>query len=620
MVLSATARHWLVAAACLLLASAAPGAAPAPGDEESPALSSLRYGVSLYYFYQQDYFDALSELLVAQQLGELAAHAAHAELLRAGMSLSYGMDREAEALFRELLAQAGPTVDRDKAWFYLAKIAWQRGEPGRAQAALGNISSTYEGPLAADADYLRAAISLRAGDLDEARSRAARLPQDSPWRYYFDYNLGAALAGDGDWAAAIAAFQRLGPQPLGTEEGRALQDKAYTAAGFAAIAAGEFAAAAGEFTRVRLDSPLADRALLGYGWAQAEQEDYRAALSPWLLLAERDPAGTSVRESLLAVPFAYEQLGLRATALQRYRLASEVYSEELARLRSAIASFSQAELPALLQTDDETSGDWLAPAALLPGAELPGVPYIAHLVTRHPFQLALRELRDLYTMDARLVAARQRLQVLSEADLEQQRSWASVLEGERDEQLRQRQQALQQRLTDLRQQLDTAASSGDARLLATAGQAARWQRLERAASLAASLPVAPEQARQLALYRGLLIWEDSENYPGRAWELQRELEDAQALVARSAAAAGRLDEAMARRRQAGFAPRIAALDTRVRSGTARVGQAITAAREQLRQVAVAELERQAAQLSHYLGQSRLAIARLYDQGSPEVPR
>ena len=102
--------------------------------------------------------------------------------------------------------------------------------------------------------------------------------------------------------------------------------------------------------------------------------------------------------------------------------------------------------------------------------------------------------------------------------------------------------------------------------------------------------------------------------------MQRELEDAQALVARSAAAAGRLDEAMARRRQAGFAPRIAALDTRVRSGTARVGQAITAAREQLRQVAVAELERQAAQLSHYLGQSRLAIARLYDQGSPEVPR
>ena len=33
------------------------------------------------------------------------------------------------------------------------------------------------------------------------------------------------------------------------------------------------------------------------------------------------------------------------------------------------------------------------------------MPYIAHLVTRHPFQLALRELRDLYTMDARLVAA-----------------------------------------------------------------------------------------------------------------------------------------------------------------------------------------------------------------------
>ena len=49
-------------------------------------------------------------------------------------------------------------------------------------------------------------------------------------------------------------------------------------------------------------------------------------------------------------------------------------------------------------------------------------------------------------------------------------------------------------------------------------------------------------------------------------------------------------------------------------------QAIAAAQQRLRQVAVAELQRQAAQLSHSLGQSRLAIARLYDQGSPEVPR
>jgi hypothetical protein len=276
-----------------------------------------------------------------------------------------------------------------------------------------------------------------------------------------------------------------------------------------------------------------------------------------------------------------------------------------------------------LQPDSEVTGDWLAPEAILPAADQPGgdhLPYIAHLVTRHPFQLALRELRDLYSMDARLAAAQQRLLVLREADLEQQQSWASVIEGDRDEQLQLRQQQLEQQVATLRQRLETAAASGDTRLLADAEQAARWQRLDRAASLAASLPVTPEQARQLALYRGLLIWEDSEDYPGRAWELKRELEDAEALVAQTRAGTIRLDEAMARRQQSGFAPRIAALDARVEAGAARVKQALAAAQQQLRQVAVAELERQAAQLSHSLGQSRLAIARLYDQGSPEVPR
>ena len=178
----------------------------------------------------------------------------------------------------------------------------------------------------------------------------------------------------------------------------------------------------------------------------------------------------------------------------------------------------------------------------------------------------------------------------------------------------------QQQVVLLRQRLQTAAASGDTRLLAGTEQAARWQRLERAEQLAASLPVTAEQRRQLALYRGLLIWEDNENYPGRAWELNRQLEDAEALVEQTRAGTARLDDAMARRQQSGYAPRIAALETRVQAGAAQVQQAIAAAQQRLRQVAVAELQRQAAQLSHSLGQSRLAIARLYDQGSPEVPR
>ena len=80
----------------------------------------------------------------------------------------------------------------------------------------------------------------------------------------------------------------------------------------------------------------------------------------------------------------------------------------------------------------------------------------------------------------------------------------------------------------------------------------------------------------------------------------------------------RLDEAIDRRRQSAFTPRIAALDERVAGQQQRVGQALAVSENNLRQVAVAELQDQARALSRSLGQSQLAIARLYDRGSTGV--
>ena len=81
-----------------------------------------------------------------------------------------------------------------------------------------------------------------------------------------------------------------------------------------------------------------------------------------------------------------------------------------------------------------------------------------------------------------------------------------------------------------------------------------------------------------------------------------------------------LDQTVGLRRQAGFAPRIASLDSQVQSQGLLVQAATASAEQQVRELAVAELELQAGELAAALGQSRLAVARLYDQASPEVPR
>ena len=74
-------------------------------SETNPGkVKDLAYGSVLYAYFQQDYFSALSELLVADQQGSIAGDKQKSDLLRGGIHLSYGMDKEAERLFQAVIA------------------------------------------------------------------------------------------------------------------------------------------------------------------------------------------------------------------------------------------------------------------------------------------------------------------------------------------------------------------------------------------------------------------------------------------------------------------------------------------------------------------------------------
>ena len=243
---------------------------PAQASAAPSSVQALRYGTTLYAYFQQDYFHALTELMVAQQLGELGPHAETAELLRGGMNLSWGMDRSAQQIFTQILATPSVSPDHDKAWFYLGKLAWQRGQTQRAEQALTHLDEQAATP---QATYLQAAISLRRGEIEQAASRARQLPGDSPWLYYLYYNLGGAQASREDWSSAAASFTAAATVPQRTAESQALRDRALSAAGFARLAGNDLHGAIDDFSHVRLDGPLAERALLGYGWALGQTGD-----------------------------------------------------------------------------------------------------------------------------------------------------------------------------------------------------------------------------------------------------------------------------------------------------------------------------------------------------------
>ncbi|MCS7100228.1 MAG: hypothetical protein NZL99_00880, partial [Burkholderiaceae bacterium] len=91
----------------------APAAAQTPGKP----VRAPHYGDSLFYFFQDRYFTALTTLMVSQHFQRLPAHEDDAEILRGGLFLSYGLHKQAGEVFAALIERGAPPAVRDRAWF-----------------------------------------------------------------------------------------------------------------------------------------------------------------------------------------------------------------------------------------------------------------------------------------------------------------------------------------------------------------------------------------------------------------------------------------------------------------------------------------------------------------------
>ena len=124
---AAAAAAFVLAAWPLLPAGAVwpfgPGGPPAPTHE----IKAPQYGDALFYFFQDRYFTSVTTLMASQQFERVGRHDDEAEILRGGMLASYGLTKEAGEIFAQLIDRGASPRVRDRAWFYLAKIRYQRG-------------------------------------------------------------------------------------------------------------------------------------------------------------------------------------------------------------------------------------------------------------------------------------------------------------------------------------------------------------------------------------------------------------------------------------------------------------------------------------------------------------
>jgi hypothetical protein len=577
----------------------------------------LHYGEVLFHFYQEDYFTAISHLMVARQQQLLQHHYDESELLLGGLQLSYGMPDQAERRFDHLLDETTDADLRNRVWYYLTKIAYQRGHHREALKKLQNIEQPDDALIRTELAVLNANLHMALGDNGGAAELLKNTRAAHGWEEYLRINRGIALLRAGDIEAGRETLDKLGKEGADNEELRALRDRANLGLGYQLLRAGNAGQAREYLNRVRLQGPFKQAALLGAGWADAERGDYNQALTPWLKLLELASYEAPVQEAHLAVPYAFAQLGDSQRAIYFYEQAIGYFDEQQQQLDGAIQATRSGELLSLLsQTDTGISGGWLHDTPTLEG--VPSGRYLVDILSSHSFQEPLKDYRDLgylqqllnlwldnidlyYDMvDARRLAYQQRAPLIR-ARLEKQEA-----------------KALYQRWQDYKSLTLAQHGSGDPLDLATGKEKQQWQTLRKVQATLASLAPQPRHSNMLARARwlqGILYWQIQANYKTRLWDVEKQLQALEAPVTEASAKHQQVTEAL-ENAQAGFDGydrRIAAMRKRILALSPRIQTSRDNASDQLQQLALQELETRRQRLESYRIQARYALARSYDQ-------
>jgi hypothetical protein len=614
-------RKWpqrLAGAAAIVSACWAASALAAEPDLKQ-VVKDPHYGDTLFQFYQSHYFSSVTSLMVSQHFNRVAQHADEAEVLRGGLLLSYGLHREAGEIFAQLIERGAPPPVRDRAWFYLAKIRYQRGFIAEAEDAIARIEKHLPPDLEEERVLLQASLLMARGDYAAAAAVLDGLTKSSSAGQYARYNLGVALVRSGEPQRGSALLDAIGKAPAATEEFRSLRDKANVALGFTALQEEQPEAARGYLERVRLSSMLSNKALLGFGWAAASMKDAKQALVPWTELAGRDASDAAVLESRIAVAYAYAELGAFGQSLERYNDAIASFDRENRALDESIAAIRGGKLvEGLLERNPGEEMGWFWNIQQLP--EMPHAGHLTQVLAQHEFQEAFKNYRDLQFLSKNLQGWADNLGVFGDMLANRRQAFAERLPRVREKASDGRLAELSVRGALLAAELTSAEADADALAFADARERDLLARLDRVQGTLKQAGDGPDiaQARERArLVAGALTWQLTQAFPARLWEARKALKATdEALTearARDAALALAQRDEPAHHEQ--FDARLRALDQRIRALMPRVASLIQEQQGQVQELAVAELGRQKERLAVYSTQARFALAQLYDRAA-----
>jgi hypothetical protein len=607
-----------------LAAAHAKNVKPDPNGLEPHAVQDLHYGDVLFYFFQDDYFDSITRLLAAREQNRIPHTQAEAELLLGGLYLSLGEHVEAGRIFEALLRQNTSETVRNRAWFYLGKVWYQRGYLEEAERALRQVSDKIDPRINAERYMLIAQLMMKQGRYDEAIAALSNWHGAPDWTAYAQFNLGVALVRKDRLADAIGYLDRVGTMQTRSPEFVALKDKANLALGFALLQAHRAAEAKPILQRIRLEGPYSSKALLGVGWADAGMGEFKRALVPWLELRKRNLLDSAVQEAFLTVPYAYTQLSATGQAAEYYSSAIESFDAELKLIDDSIEQIRGGKmLDRLLDDDKKDTLTWYWQLTTVPDA--PESRYLYALLASNEFQEGLKNYRELNFMSRNLdgwhddLAAFNDMLDTRQAAYTQRVPKADAVLAATDL------DGLTQKRVDFESRINDIEKSNDVAALGTPEQQQTWTRLRHIEEYLTAHPDDPDLAElreKLRLMKGVMYWRLSESFKARVWNERRSVKELEGVLKETQKRAVLVKQAREGTplTTGGYASRVADVRGRIDQLHERLADVSERQNRFLQVLAIQELEGQKQRIETYQIQARYELAAIYDRASNPPPK
>ncbi len=602
---------------CLAL-PAAVSAEETRSEMEATDIYDLRYGETVFNFFQQKYFSAITNLMVAQVRDPIKIQGEDPNLLLGGLYLAYGMHNESSRLFQDLLNDQTLPQTHDRAWYYIAKLRYLKGFVPEAEQALVKIKDTLPEEREAERLHLLANVHMSQKNYPQAIEVLKNFIGDSEWEAYARFNLGVALVKAGQQQEVTDLLDDIGDMnPFAiSHELNALRDKANLALGFAYMRSNQPVEAQTRFQRIRLSGPLSNKALLGLGWSFTNQEKYPEALNAWLELQTRKALDTTVQESLIAVPFTIEKMDKPRLAMKYYQLAIDAYTAEINQLENVMLAVQRGELIQAMRPaniEDETS----LPLNSFGLPKSVTAPYLNQMMATNIFQEAYKNYQSLLHLQYVLENWRNQLPSYELMLSERRKAYFNKLpEVASDARLKEITRMYEQR-DELAKEIKRIEDDNDGFALVSDDEEDLVLTLDkvknRLARMGSATDVSDEEEKY-KLLRGVLDFQLQSEFIPRLWSVKNNLRELDRALEKTRQQKRSLVKAAneAPKYFEGYDQKIDWSKKRITNLLARLGSAISQQEAHIQKLAMSGLTERRQALENYHVRARFGIARLYD--------